>query len=262
MNSITCEIIQDLLPLYCDEVCSEESRALVETHLKHCEKCSESLRQMNHREEADSKAEATELDIAASAAKIWKQNKRLAFRRGVLLCLIIMLLSGVICTVFYLGSHYNNSCFAEDLTGLQSAIQADLSNPETQGRSVIVGPIENTVQSGRYLAAICRDELGLWVVSIFRPDTVFSNRYVTCGNLSRVRPGHLVNWNFNDNGDTVLFCFGIELSEDIVGYTFTNSGITYSCPVENRFFADFFFITDTYDADTTLDAVYRTLEEH
>ena len=34
-----CEIIRDLLPLYIDGVCSEESKAAIETHLTECEGC-------------------------------------------------------------------------------------------------------------------------------------------------------------------------------------------------------------------------------
>lgn len=31
-----CSIIQDLLPLYVDEICSEESKNIVEDHLSQC----------------------------------------------------------------------------------------------------------------------------------------------------------------------------------------------------------------------------------
>lgn len=34
-----CNVIMDLLPLYIDDCCSEESKALVETHLGSCRKC-------------------------------------------------------------------------------------------------------------------------------------------------------------------------------------------------------------------------------
>ena len=34
-----CGIVQDLLPLYLDGVCGEESRSLVEAHLQECEEC-------------------------------------------------------------------------------------------------------------------------------------------------------------------------------------------------------------------------------
>lgn len=36
---VSCEIIKDLLPLYHDGVCSNESRQMVEEHLSECEKC-------------------------------------------------------------------------------------------------------------------------------------------------------------------------------------------------------------------------------
>ena len=34
-----CEMINDLLPLYIDGVCSEESKKLVEEHMKTCDSC-------------------------------------------------------------------------------------------------------------------------------------------------------------------------------------------------------------------------------
>lgn len=39
MEKETCEVIVDLIPLYVDEVCSKDSRMLVEKHLKECEAC-------------------------------------------------------------------------------------------------------------------------------------------------------------------------------------------------------------------------------
>lgn len=36
---VTCEIIEDLLPLYADNVCSDQSKQAVEKHLQECEKC-------------------------------------------------------------------------------------------------------------------------------------------------------------------------------------------------------------------------------
>ncbi|MCL2084550.1 MAG: zf-HC2 domain-containing protein [Oscillospiraceae bacterium] len=41
--SVSCEIIKDLLPLYHDNVCSAESRAMVEGHMKECRSCGEVL---------------------------------------------------------------------------------------------------------------------------------------------------------------------------------------------------------------------------
>lgn len=38
-----CEIIKDLLPLYIDNVCSKESKKLIEDHLQTCKECNEYL---------------------------------------------------------------------------------------------------------------------------------------------------------------------------------------------------------------------------
>lgn len=40
---LSCEIVQDLLPLYQDEVCSPQSREAVEQHLRNCECCNDLL---------------------------------------------------------------------------------------------------------------------------------------------------------------------------------------------------------------------------
>ena len=39
MNRMSCNVIQDLMPLYIENMCSAESRELVETHIAECEKC-------------------------------------------------------------------------------------------------------------------------------------------------------------------------------------------------------------------------------
>ncbi|MGI6155870.1 MAG: zf-HC2 domain-containing protein [Enterococcus sp.] len=46
MKEISCNVIQDLLPLYVDDVVSKETEALVEEHLTHCPKCQKEVAQM------------------------------------------------------------------------------------------------------------------------------------------------------------------------------------------------------------------------
>lgn len=41
-----CNVIKDLLPLYADGVCSNESRELIEAHLAQCEECRRDLERM------------------------------------------------------------------------------------------------------------------------------------------------------------------------------------------------------------------------
>lgn len=41
-----CEIIKDLIPLYCDDACSESSKTLVEAHTAECADCFDELKKM------------------------------------------------------------------------------------------------------------------------------------------------------------------------------------------------------------------------
>ena len=40
---LSCKVIEDMLPMYYDKVCSEDSAALIEEHLKSCPHCSQML---------------------------------------------------------------------------------------------------------------------------------------------------------------------------------------------------------------------------
>lgn len=57
MADVTCEVIKDLIPLYVDDVLSEDSKALVEEHLNMCEKCAEYCKELKEAEPATNKSE-------------------------------------------------------------------------------------------------------------------------------------------------------------------------------------------------------------
>ena len=46
ITKITCDIVRDLMPLYVDDVCSDDSRKLIEDHINHCSKCQNELAAM------------------------------------------------------------------------------------------------------------------------------------------------------------------------------------------------------------------------
>ena len=55
---IKCDIIRDLLPLYADDACSEESRRMVDEHLEECADCGRMLEKLKNEEiESDLKSE-------------------------------------------------------------------------------------------------------------------------------------------------------------------------------------------------------------
>ena len=65
---LNCNVIKDLLPLYADQICSEESRGLVEEHLTDCTDCSALLRQMRN-EEMENSLETEAVDVLHRQAK-------------------------------------------------------------------------------------------------------------------------------------------------------------------------------------------------
>lgn len=91
---ISCEIIRDLLPLYMDGVCSEESRKAVDEHVRDCEKCREELRLMGAEIQSTHPQEEEPVKAAAAA---WKRGKHKAFLKGSMITLIIVaLVAGIL----------------------------------------------------------------------------------------------------------------------------------------------------------------------
>jgi len=82
-----CNIVQDLLPLYHDGVCSDESRAYVEAHLTSCAACTQYLKSLDE--------DATDEALKKETHDILKRHafheKTLAVKTGIILAAILML---------------------------------------------------------------------------------------------------------------------------------------------------------------------------
>ncbi|MBR2482043.1 MAG: zf-HC2 domain-containing protein [Oscillospiraceae bacterium] len=85
--NISCHVIEDLLPLYHDGVCSEESRALVEEHLSRCEACAALHRKMSGEEETVAVDDTAALQ---SIQKEWKKSRGKALWRGVIAATLVL----------------------------------------------------------------------------------------------------------------------------------------------------------------------------
>lgn len=62
---LTCEIVEDLLPLYEDGVCSRQSKDAVEAHLRKCERCRKLLEKTRELPEMHREPEVPAADAAA-----------------------------------------------------------------------------------------------------------------------------------------------------------------------------------------------------
>lgn len=90
--NLNCDVIQDLLPLYHDGVCSEESKRIVEEHIATCAACKDVLHGLQEEMAPDS------VDTAAPLASIqmkWNAQKRKAIlKSAAIVTLVFALLLG------------------------------------------------------------------------------------------------------------------------------------------------------------------------
>ncbi len=90
-----CDVIRDLLPLYADDACSEQSRAMVNEHLLDCEACRAMLYQLKENEIENSLKQEKNAVIQHGAKKFKQRSAAVGsaisgvFAAVILLCLVI-----------------------------------------------------------------------------------------------------------------------------------------------------------------------------
>ena len=232
---ISCEIVQDLLPLYCDGVCSPESKQAVEAHLAECEKCKADVRFMEQDIKTNS-VQAQDDKLAKAAAAAWKKGKTRAFIKG---CLIA-LLSIAVLVAGYCSFHWFSTADENNLDALAQQA-ADYFNHDELS-------IETVAQRGDYLAALCKDMDGNWCMCVFERDSLFGNRWRANGGKRTIKDGTISSWNYGSpQGEAILIFCGGNISGEVCWYEFQNSSITYTCPVEEDKLMDVFIIPDRND---------------
>ena len=89
-----CEIIRDLLPMYCDGLCSEASKQEIEAHVAQCEGCRAFLAEM--KEEAPVPSLSPESETEARVLQGVKKAFSRGRRRAVLLTVAVMLIFSIV----------------------------------------------------------------------------------------------------------------------------------------------------------------------
>ena len=96
----SCEVIRDLLPLYADDACSDESRRMVEEHLEECSECGGILKRLRNEEIESGLQMEKQTVIEYGAKKFKKQSATVGstvsgvFMIPILVCLIVNLTTG------------------------------------------------------------------------------------------------------------------------------------------------------------------------
>lgn len=88
-----CGIVQDLLPLYCDNVCSEDTRQAVEEHLLSCTDCRKRLEHMEEQSEPVKSlpSEDAKIRVLRGTKKRFSRQRRRAILTAVAVMAVLSL---------------------------------------------------------------------------------------------------------------------------------------------------------------------------
>ena len=113
MNKINCNVIKDILPLYVDDLASEDTKALVESHLKKCDSCMEEYRKM---------ANVLQMPIECVTEPIEKLQKKWRSEK-ILITIFTTLVSLVVVLLLSFWLFYYGVPASEESIGLTTEFQ-------------------------------------------------------------------------------------------------------------------------------------------
>ena len=125
---ISCNVAGDLLPLYVDECCSDDSRLLLEEHLIECQACGEKYERMKRKDYLSTSAEAG----AGQTAHITAYAKKIRRRRTIfriltpIAVLLLALLLSVTWQAVKIMDHPNTASDAAIEAGIWNLTTGDL----------------------------------------------------------------------------------------------------------------------------------------
>ena len=162
-----------------------------------------------------------------------RKNARMAWRGAACAVMALALLAAG-----WAGYHYGTSVGETDLDGLAQNAARYLGGDALW--------VVETERRGDYLAALCTDDSGRWCMCVYDRDPIFRDRWRGGGGKPTLKPGALGSWNFGNPREAVIVFCGGDLPPAAY-YTFQNSGIAYTCPIQNGRVLDLFLLPDTND---------------
>ena len=103
MKNKSCDVILDLLPLYVDGVCSEESSKFVEEHISKCESCKNLLENMKDDLNISDKTEGFKEE-----ANVIKKVKKKIWIERIVIALVALFVTGIIMFGIILNLSFSN----------------------------------------------------------------------------------------------------------------------------------------------------------
>ncbi len=210
---ISCNVIQDLLPLYIEKLASKDSATLVEEHIKTCTVCKNRMRQMN-----DEAFLITTQNIVTRPLEVVKNDIKKRKLKAVFFSALIVFL--IMFTIFaYLSKPIYVSYFNDNIT------INELSNGDINIKfkdDVTAYNIEEHIEDGKKVIYIVA-----WssILDKLMKQTPQNNIMLT----SETRPNEIYYCDYTNEGNTILL-YGAHVD--------TNEG----CVVLPRLFLTYYFI--------------------
>lgn len=139
MKEINCNIANDLMPLYVDDVLSEDSRKMLEQHISECPDCKETLEKMNSYVPV-----AEDKDIKP----LKKVRKKLLVRTVLIIFLLIMVAATYIaCETIWIPVKYVGDDLINDMevVFMEDGVFLKRENLSARGDIIFV---ENNMEEG------------------------------------------------------------------------------------------------------------------
>ncbi len=155
---LSCEIIKDLLPLYHDGVCSEESRTAVAEHLQTCADCQRELALMAG-ETSPPAGEPPEKTIAKAAEKAWRRGKRKALLKGAAIALMAALAVTAAWNLCFVAERMPGASMEPTIGGRQLCLYTRLYGAPEAGDIILIRLERLPVRDTARIAAVPGDRV-------------------------------------------------------------------------------------------------------
>lgn len=147
MKNISCNIINDLLPLYAENMLSEDSKKLVEEHMEQCESCRNSLENLKR----PIATNTVNFNDIKPLEKIKKKNHKIITIIIIAAVVVTIVLNLAVIGIAYCFIHSDNVILTQDISDYSAYVGSDV-------RSDYV-PTEYDESNCRYLYEIFPEEL-------------------------------------------------------------------------------------------------------
>ncbi len=180
MDRTNCNIIKDLLPSYMDDICSEDSRKLVEEHLSGCRECRNLMEMITATEIVSEKTGDRQIDYMKKVRQDYTKKNLISF--GLLVvCLIMGLMVGMNSyRLVYINVYYCYIIVPIVIAGIYLTLSGQWITGKRQKWEVIMGGIGGLLiiycivlrfaaiycvkglEGGVYLTGVSPDKIGVF----------------------------------------------------------------------------------------------------